>query len=299
MSDLCLNGKVLGMNTSDGCINLLIDTKTKDKMNIKVPMTMGDVFKIGNIYYFELQFKKGVERDSYILESYKAVEDMDTQEVIKVMEEFDNASPVSYEDGKKVINEYISKIDNKIIKDITVSIFNDNEKNFYTFPAGVKYHHAYTGGLAYHTIGMLKMADSFLENYDYLDKDYLYAGILLHDIGKVSEFTGVENTEYALKGQMLGHLVIGGMMISEKAKDLGYSDTNEALILEHMIISHHGQAQFGAAKRPMTPEALVLWYIDLIDSKFRVLGDELAKVNVGEYTDQIGVLDRMKIYKVK
>ena len=69
-------------------------------------------------------------------------------------------------------------------------------------------------------------------------------------------------------------------------------------MLEHMLISHHGQPQFGSAKKPMTAEALVLWYIDTIDSKFRVLGEELEKTQSGSFTDNIGVLDRTKIYKI-
>lgn len=97
---------------------------------------------------------------------------------------------------------------------------------------------------------------------------------------------------------MLGHLVLGAMEIELQAKELGYADKEEALMLEHMLISHHGQPQFGSAKKPMTAEALVLWYIDTIDSKFRVLGEELEKTQSGSFTDNIGVLDRTKIYKI-
>ena len=191
--------------------------------------------------------------------------------------------------------KYISKI----IYDITKYLLDKFHKDFFIYPAAAKMHHAYVGGLSYHTIGMLRMADSFLLNYSYLNKNYLYAGIILHDIGKTTEFDGIQNTDYSLKGQLIGHLVIGGMEVNEAARVLHYEDTEEALILEHMLISHHGQPQFGAAKRPMTAEALVLWYIDTIDSKFRVLGDELNKIKPGEYTDQIGVLDRVKVYKTK
>lgn len=158
-------------------------------------------------------------------------------------------------------------------------------------------HHAYVGGLVHHSLSMLKMADSFIANYNYLKKDYLYAGVILHDIGKAIELDGLVNTSYTVEGQLIGHLVIGAIEIGKMAEKLGYGDAKEVLVLEHMLISHHGVPQFGSAKKPMTAEALALWYIDTIDSKFRVLEVELAKTNVGEFTDAVSVVDKMKFYK--
>ena len=144
---------------------------------------------------------------------------------------------------------------------------------------------------------MLKIGDSFIANYPYLNKDYIYAGIILHDIGKIVELTGPVNTEYTVAGQLLGHLVIGAMEINQEAIRLGYENTDEVLHLCHLLVSHHGVPQFGSAKKPMTAEAWALWYIDTIDSKFRVLGEELAQTNNKDFTAPIGVLDRSKVYK--
>ena len=83
------------------------------------------------------------------------------------------------------------------------------------------------------------------------------------------------------------------------SKNLGLEKTEEALLLEHIVISHHGQAAFGACKKPQTAEAAAIWYIDTIDSKFRVLGKELEKIEAGEFTDTIGVMDKTKFYKIK
>uniref|UniRef100_UPI002FE30ACB HD domain-containing protein n=1 Tax=Helicobacter typhlonius TaxID=76936 RepID=UPI002FE30ACB len=192
--------------------------------------------------------------------------------------------------------KHLNQISNPVIHDITQYLLLAYEDRYFVYPAASRMHHAYVGGLAYHTIGMLDLADSFLKNYPYLNKDYLYAGIILHDIGKILELTGIQNTEYTLDGQLLGHLVMGALEIQKAAIAIGLEDKKEIHILEHMLISHHGQAQFGAAKRPITPEAVALWYIDTIDSKFRVLGEELEKTEVGCYTDTIGVLDKIKIY---
>ena len=119
----------------------------------------------------------------------------------------------------------------------------------------------------------------------------------MHDIGKAIELDGVYNTSYTVEGQLIGHLVLGAIEIGNVAIKLGYEDKEEVMILEHMLISHHGMPQFGSAKKPMTAEALALWYIDTIDSKFRVLEVELAKVNEGEFTDNVSVIDKMKFYK--
>jgi hypothetical protein len=115
---------------------------------------------------------------------------------------------------------------------------------------------------------------------------------------KAIELTGCVDTQYSLEGQLLGHLVIGAMEIEKAAEKLGYTGEKEVLYLEHMLVSHHGLPQFGAAKKPMTAEALCLWHIDTIDSKFRTLGEVLEETESETYTDAIGVLDRSKVWKI-
>ena len=290
-------GKVLGMNTSDGMINIAVGDKDKQIFNIKCLYEESDVFKIGRIYKFIVNEVIG-ERIHYQLVKSYDVEELEYSETDLILRGFLNSSPISLEESKEKVYEYINSIKNEVILGITKELVKKYEDKFFIYPAASKMHHSYVGGLAHHSIGMLKMADAFILNYPYLNKDYLYAGIILHDIGKIVELTGPQNTEYSLNGQLLGHLVIGAMEIASVAKELGFENCKETLILEHMLVSHHGQPLFGAAKKPATPEALVLWYIDTIDSKFRVLGDELAKTEVGSYTDHIGVLDKAKIYKV-
>lgn len=290
-------GKILGMNSSDNMINLSVGDDLKQVYNIKANYEDAANLKIGRVYTFEVQQQFG-ERLSYLLIEYKDVEELEFNDSDSILRQFFAASPMTLEESITKIYEYISLIDNEIIHNITKTLVDEYKEKFFIYPAASRMHHSYVGGLAHHCYGMLKMADAFIENYPYLDKNYLYSGIILHDIGKIRELSGPQNTEYTLNGQLLGHLVIGAMEISRVAVELGYSDSKEVLILEHMLVSHHGQPIFGAAKKPATAEALVLWYIDTIDSKFRVLGDELAKTNSGSYTENIGVLDKTKIYKV-
>lgn len=288
-------GKVMGINTNDGIYNLLVMLNDGQKINIKAESNQIEGIKINMIYSFEVSKNEG--KDTIKLNSYQKMEELSGDEIDRVIKSFEKGSEYSFDESALIINEYIEKIKNKPLYEITKKILFDNANKFYTFAAGTKFHHAYVGGLASHTIGMLKIADSILVNFPYLDSDYVYSGVILHDVGKIEEFSSVQNPEYAIKGQLLGHLVIGSIMIESAAKDLGYEDSEEAMILEHMVISHHGQPQFGAAKRPMTAEALVLWYIDALDSKLRVLGEQLAKTEEGSFTENISVLDKLKYYK--
>ncbi|MGM9969864.1 MAG: HD domain-containing protein [Anaeroplasma sp.] len=290
-----LIGEIKAINTSDKVYNFVVIDKNGEVFNLKY--NDDKVFSLGELYKFICDVVTG-ERTSYWIRSFFKVADLDFEEKNQYYRDYYKSSPLSFNASKNEIDKYINKVNNNIIKDILCCLLNKYNDEFYLYPAAAKMHHAYIGGLAYHSIGMLHLADGFIENYPYLDRDYIYAGIMLHDIGKASELSGVVHTEYTLKGQLLGHLVLGAIEIANTAKELGYEETKEVLLLEHMLVSHHGLPQYGSAKKPMTAEALVLWYIDTIDSKFRVLGEELEKIESDSFTDSIGVLDKSKIYKI-
>ena len=292
-------GKIKSINSNDGMFNLLTTLPDKTDIHIKTEQTNTDI-KIGYIYKMKVARNSNSERNVYYLVEYKAVSKLkDLNEIDMAYRLYNNTCPYSLEELNTRINVYVESIENEVIYNITKTLLEENYKEFFIYPAAQRFHHNYVGGLAYHTLGMLDLVEGFLNTYDYLDKDYLYAGIILHDMGKVKEFSGVENTEYQVEGQLLGHLVMGGLEIARVARELGYEGMEEVLLLQHMVISHHGQPIFGAAKKPQTPEAVLLWYIDTLDSKFRVLGEELEKVAPGTFTDQIGVLDKVRFYKKK
>lgn len=292
-----LMAKILGMNTSDGLYNLMVSDSDEQIHHLKISSDMADGVKLGHTYLFHYSVQEGTERNTFIVSSFEEITELPLEEQDEALRQFYPQAPLSLRDALAEVNHYLEEIGNPVIQSIARHLMDKHRDSFFIYPAASKLHHAYVGGLAYHSIGMLHLAQGFIENYPYLNRDYVYAGILLHDIGKTIELTGAVNTEYSLKGQLIGHLVLGAMEVEQAAKELGYEDTEEVLLLEHMLISHHGQPQFGSAKKPMTAEAMVLWYIDTIDSKFRVLGEELAKTPSGSYTENIGVLDRTKIYK--
>lgn len=287
---------VKSISQSDGVNNLIVLDKDNNTYNLKLEKDKSKDVIVGYIYRFVYEVVTQ-ERISYRVKSVVRVEDFDYKLKDETLRDFLPKSPYTLEDSENIIKEYVEKIQNPIVKDITNYVLSLHHDDFFIYPAASKLHHSCVGGLSYHTIGMLKIADGLLMNFPYLKSDYVYAGVILHDVGKTIELSGNINTSYTTKGQLLGHLVIGAMEINEAAAHLGYKDAEETMILEHILISHHGIPQYGSAKRPLTPEALIIWYIDTIDSKFRVLGEELDKVDVGEFTDTIGVIDKCKIYK--
>ena len=170
-------------------------------------------------------------------------------------------------------------------------------------PAGVKAHHAYRGGLVEHMVSLMKVAKKICEVYVDLDVELLLAGVFLHDIGKVRELNVEAGFVYTDEGQLLGHLVIGVEMLSEKIRQFeqltgGSFDNELAWRLKHMIVSHHGTYEFGSPRLPMTPEAVALHQLDNLDAKlhefFRSIQDD---PNSGSHwTLYIPRLDR-KIFK--
>jgi 3'-5' exoribonuclease len=157
-------------------------------------------------------------------------------------------------------------------------------QKFTRAPAGMRNHHAYHGGLLEHVVTMLTAADRIVDLYPAVDRDLLLCGIFLHDVGKVDELTYEQAFGYSDEGQLVGHLVMGVGILREKisraSELLGEPFPDELrLRLEHMIVSHHGSAEFGSPKLPMTPEAIALHYLDNLDAKIHVFAREVDEAS--------------------
>ncbi len=153
-------------------------------------------------------------------------------------------------------------------------------RKFTTAPAGIKNHHAYSGGLLEHVVTMLTAANRIIDLYPDVNRDLLLAGIFLHDIGKIDELSYDRNYGYTDEGQLIGHLVMGVAILREKLTkvvDLTGEPfpTELRLRLEHMIVSHHGSYEFGSARLPMTPEAIALNCLDNLDAKIHLFTREI------------------------
>lgn len=151
---------------------------------------------------------------------------------------------------------------------LIISILNDEKigSSLKTFPAAKNMHHAYVGGLLEHTLSVFNLCRDFADRYPQLDRQTLLAGALLHDIGKISEFSGGLANDYTDVGRLSGHIVLGVALIEPFAQKSGLDDKLKEH-LYHLILSHHGQYEFGAARLPQTAEAFALHYADNLDAK--------------------------------
>jgi 3'-5' exoribonuclease len=144
-------------------------------------------------------------------------------------------------------------------------------EKFKRAPAAMSYHHAFLGGLLEHVLSLVQLGDQVCDHYDFLRRDLLLAGVVLHDLGKIEELSFSGGFRYSTRGQLLGHISIGLEMVQEKMRQIPGFPEELKDQLEHMILSHHGKLEFGSPKEPMFPEALLLHFLDEIDSKLQAM----------------------------
>ncbi|MGN0447901.1 MAG: 3'-5' exoribonuclease YhaM family protein [Acutalibacteraceae bacterium] len=196
------------------------------------------------------------------------------------------------------IMNVIASVEDSELQRLTYELVKESESQLLYWPAAFKLHHAIRGGLLYHTLSILRLCQSICKIYPSVDSDLLYCGAIVHDICKIEEFNlssaGLV-TGYSVKGELLGHLVMGAMKIERKAEELGISK-EKAMLLEHMVISHHGEPDFGAAVRPMFLEAEILSQLDKLDATIFEINEAVAPLNNGEFTGRMWALDNRKLY---
>jgi len=204
-------------------------------------------------------------------------------------------------DKDAIMNEimkYVKRISNTKLYVLTKYIIEQQYDKIKIYPAASKNHHDYVSGLAYHTLSMLKIADSLLNIYPNLNKDLLFSGILLHDIGKTVELSGPVVPSYTFEGKMLGHISIAQSMISNASKELNITG-EEVTLLENMVLSHHGKNEFGSPVLPQIKEAEMLYLIDNIDARMNMFDKALGDIQPGEYSKRIYALENRMVYKPK
>ena len=292
--------KVLQVNDSTyDTYPLTVLTENGDNAILRVKKE--DSFSLNKLYYFQtigIDFKEKVHLE--VLEHKKMSElEISDAKREKLMKFFYNHAPINTTEIIDDIEKIIENLENPVIKAVVKKIYDAKREDFYLYPAATKFHHAYISGLAYHTHSMLKLAKGFLEVYDWLNADLVYGGIILHDICKISEFDSYEGSNYTIKGKLIGHIAMGVSLLDQVAKDLGYQDEEEVMLLQHILLSHHYYGNYGSPKKPNIAEALMIHFIDNIDSKACVLGEELELVENGDLTGPIGVLERERYYKHK
>lgn len=222
----------------------------------------------------------------------------DEKDQVKISD-FVPSAPDDPEYMLEQIYDYISKIRNKDIRAIVENIIDGYEDKIMYFPAAKKNHHAVRSGLLYHTTTMLRAGEKLCEVYAFINTDLLYAGVILHDLAKIDEMDSSELgivSDYTIEGQLLGHIIQGVKNVEVAAEKVG-ADKEIAMLLQHMILSHHYEAEFGSPKKPMIPEAQMLHYLDIMDASLYDMHKATNEANKGEFSNPVWSLEKRKIYK--
>ena len=171
-------------------------------------------------------------------------------------------------------------------------------------PAARQLHHAWLGGLLEHVVSLLKLADRIAPHYPVLHRDLLLTGVVLHDIGKVQELAWDAGFEYTVEGTLLGHIQMGIARVDKTIDSLPGFPPRLKVLVEHMILSHHGKLEFGSPKLPMIPEALVLNFVDDLDAKMQAIASEYEKSAregkaADELTGKVWSLDQRQLLQTR
>lgn len=222
--------------------------------------------------------------------SLVALEDIDVERFVK-------APPIAKEELVNKFNKYVASIKNEDCQKLIQYMIKKYGDKIFSYPAAVSIHHEYSSGLLMHSLTMADIA-SFLAPIYEADYDLLITGCLLHDLGKIIELEGPIVYKYSTEGKLLGHISIMCAEIRKAAEDLKIT-SEIPLLLEHMVLSHHGQQEFGSPVMPLTKEALLLSLIDNLDSKMVVINKAINDVEPGNFSNKVFPLDNRSFYKPK
>lgn len=208
-------------------------------------------------------------------------------------------APIDVERSLSTVEDLLNSIADEDYRRISLELFRRHQENFRQIPAAKSVHHGFLNGLLMHTVNMMKMADFLANLYsDTVDRSLLIAGTFAHDLQKETEFARSELglvTGYTMKGQLLGHLVMGAQEIAQVARELDLPE-EKSVLLQHLVLSHHGEPEYGAAVLPICAESELLSYIDQIDSRMEIYREVFDKLEDGEFSNRIFALEK-RVYK--
>ena len=250
------------------------------------------IFVTGNVVYIDGEVVK--YKDALQLKVLTGkpldISEVDTSRFVK-------GPPIPKDELIAKFNTIVASIKDTDCHKLVDYFISKYSSDLYTHPAGVNVHHEYSSGLLVHITTMCELGSLVAKLYDG-NYDLLMAGIILHDFGKMKEFTGPIIFKYSTEGKLLGHISIMVSELKEAANKLGIN-SEVPLLLEHMILSHHGEPEFGSPVRPLTKEAMMLSLIDNLDSKMVITNKALEDVLPGEFSSKVFPLDSRCLYKPK
>lgn len=196
------------------------------------------------------------------------------------------------------VEGFADRIGHPGIRGIVGRLLADYRDRLLYYPAAQKNHHAVRSGWLYHIVTMLRASDKMADVYPFLNRDLLFAGVILHDIAKLEEMDASELgivSDYTVEGQLLGHIVQGVTLIDRIGEELGV-DGEVLMVLKHMVLSHHYKGEWGSPKAPMIPEAELLHHLDIIDAHLYDMRAALEQTQPGRMSERIWTLGR-KAYR--
>ena len=196
------------------------------------------------------------------------------------------------------LSECVNGFADADFKKLVSYMLEQNKEKLLYWPAAYRLHHALRGGLLMHTLSIVRLCEGVCKVYPFVNRDLLLSGAILHDIAKLSEFvvgdTGIASG-YSVEGNLIGHLVMGARMVDEAAKALAIP-AEKSVLLQHMVLSHHGEPDFGAAVRPLFLEAELLSELDLMDARVYQIHDATTPLQKGAFTNRLWALEDRKMY---
>jgi 3'-5' exoribonuclease len=213
--------------------------------------------------------------------------------------EFVPTAPFPAEEMYNFIKGFVDNMKNTDIQKIVSTMIEEKKEKIMYYPAAKKNHHAVRSGLLYHVSTMLKAAEKLCEVYTNLNKDLLYAGVILHDLAKIEEMDSSQLgivSDYTVEGTLLGHIIQGIKNLELVGQRLGV-DKEVVMLLQHMILSHHYEPEYGSPVKPMIPEAEVLHYLDIIDARIYDMTKVTKEIDGGSFSERLWSLENRRIYK--
>jgi 3'-5' exoribonuclease len=188
-------------------------------------------------------------------------------------------TPRDQQEMRQELDQLLDSLDDTHIQALLRGFFDDADfyQRYSLAPAAKGMHHVYLGGLLEHSLAVAALASDMARRYPQINRSLLIAGALLHDVGKVAELSYQRSFDYTDEGKLLGHIIIGVQMIEDQVRQLPDFPHQLAVMLKHLLLSHHGQYEFGSPKRPKFLEAVVLSFIDDLDSKINGIQTHIDK----------------------
>ncbi len=214
------------------------------------------------------------------------------------LSDFTLSAPLPLEDMEATLKQTIQSLEDNDYRQLVQTLIDKYYDKFIVYPAAVRNHHEFTSGLIYHTLSMVKIAEFFIQTYPPFDRDLVISGILLHDLGKTVEFSSPIVAKYTKEGKLIGHIQWMAAEVFSTGEQLNLP-REKAMLLQHIILSHHGKPEFGSAVPPMTKEALLVHMVDDFDAKMTMIDKALNQIEPDSFTPRLFTFDDRSFYKKK